>query len=90
MFENIYELNAINDSRQSFYGKAHVLVSGDTLTLRSYSTNVATISPDPETGERVAKVRGTYSATTLRHIKDFLIQNGFRADTKAQIVKDYS
>lgn len=28
------------DSRNSFYGKAQVIVDGDNFTLRSYSTNV--------------------------------------------------
>ena len=36
-----------------------------------------------------AEVYGTYSATTLRHIKEFLKQNGFKADSKSQIEKDY-
>lgn len=56
---------------------------GDVLTLTSYSTEVATIA------NNVARVRGTYSQTTLRHIKEFLKQNGFRADTAKQIMKDY-
>ena len=30
-----------------------------------------------------------YSATTLRHTKEFLRQEGFKADNKAQIEKDY-
>ena len=79
----IYELSAINDCRASFYKKAMVEVNNDTKTLTSYSTKVAEIVGN------TCKVFGTYSATTLRHIKEFLLQNGFNADTKAQIEKDY-
>ena len=36
-----------------------------------------------------AYVVDTYSQTTLRHIKEFLKQNGFKADSKKQIMEDY-
>ncbi len=78
-----YELTAQNDSRSSFYRKAQVIIEGNKKTLRSYTTDVAYI----ENGEAV--VKDTYSVTTLRHIKEFLLQNGFKADNKAQILKDY-
>ena len=78
-----YELNASYDSRQSFYGKARVIEEGNKQTLISYNTEVATI----ENGK--AKVNGTYSATTLRHIKEFLLQNGFDADSKKFIEENY-
>lgn len=79
----ITELTPVYDTRKSFYGKAHVITEGNRITLRSYSTNVAYI----EGGKAV--VHGTYSNTTLRHIKDFLRQNGFEASSKAQIEADY-
>lgn len=80
----VYELSADNDARQSFYGKARVIQedNGD-LTLQSYSTKVAKIASG------VAEVYSTYSATTLRHIKEFLVQEGFKADNKKQIEQDY-
>lgn len=78
-----YELRAIYDSRQSFYGKAKVNEFSNVKELTSYQTHVATVI-----GNR-AFVFGTYSQTTLRHIKEFLKQNGFRADTSKQILKDY-
>jgi hypothetical protein len=83
-----YELTTQYDSRQSFYGKALVSTNehGD-LILTSYSTRVAVITTG--THGYIAKVNGTYSNTTLRHIKEFLKQNGFKADTKSQIIKDY-
>lgn len=52
-------------------------------TLISYSTEVATIA------NGVARVRGTYSNTTLRHIKEFLKQEGFKAENSKQIMADY-
>ena len=77
------ELNVQYDSRNSFYGKAHIRTEDNKLILRSYTTDVAYI----EDGEAV--VNGTYSNTTLRHIKEFLKQNGFKADTSKQILTDY-
>lgn len=77
------ELQARYDSRKSFYGKATILNHGEKLILVSYTTQVATI----ENG--VAVVHGTHGVTTLRHIKEFLLQNGFKADSKKQIENDY-
>lgn len=78
------ELRTSYDTKKSFYGKAKVRYEGDKLILRSYQTDVAYI----ENGK--ATVNGSYSSTTLRHIKEFLKQNGFKADTWAQIKNDYS
>ena len=77
------KLRAVYDSRKEFYGKAKTFSEDGALVLRSYSTDVAFIK------DGSAYVRGTYSNTTLRHIKEFLIQNGFKAETSKQIVKDY-
>ncbi len=77
------ELSAEHDSRKSFYGKASVTDDGVRKTLRSYMTDVAYI----EDGKAV--VHGYYSVTTLRHIKEFLLQNGFKAYSKAQILIMY-
>lgn len=79
----VYELTVQHDPRESFYGKAQVLQTDDGEILQSYNTRVAEISGD------TAKVFGTYSPTTLRHIKEFLKQSGFKAETKAQIMRDY-
>ena len=80
-----YELRPQYDSRQSFYGKARVDTGDkdDKNKLFSYDTLVAEIKD----GKPV--VYGTFSATTLRHIKDWLKQNGFKAENKAQILRDY-
>ena len=79
-----YYLMPRYDSRASFYNKARVRQNDDDLELISYTTRVACIYPD-----NTASVYGTYSATTLRHIKEFLLQNGFKAENKAQILADY-
>lgn len=79
-----YDLSTQYDSRASFYGKARVEVDdhGNKI-LTSYTTVVASIAHGQ------AFVRGTYSQTTLRHIKEFLRQEGFRADNSKQIMADY-
>ena len=80
------ELQTRYDSRASFYGKALVgenSLLGEGLHLKSYDTFVAKIV------DGKAIVNGTYSATTLRHIKEFLLQNGFKAESKKQIETDY-
>lgn len=90
-----FELQPRHDARKSFYGKARVteryedMETGQkVIELRSYGTNVANIYVG--TGATIAEVYGTYSPTTLRHIKEFLKQNGFKADTKKQIEEDYA
>lgn len=80
---NIYELDARYDSRQSFYGKARIIDTDEGLKLQSYDTIVAEIKHGKAT------VFGTYSPTTLRHIKEFLKQNRFKVESKSQIENDY-
>lgn len=80
---NVYELKTMYDSRASFYGKAHIIVNNGVTTLRSYSTDVAYIK------DGKAHVNGTHSTTTLRHIKEFLKQHNFKADSGRQIMQDY-
>ena len=76
--KNDYDLGCRYDSRQSFYGKARVEEFSDgSEALRSYSTIVACITC--ENGGRKAHVRGQYSQTTTRHVKEYLKQNGFKA-----------
>jgi hypothetical protein len=81
----IYDLDTQYDSRRSFYSKAKVDTGddGDKNKLYSYNTLVAEIVD----GKPV--VHGTYSATTLRHIKEWLKQLGYRADSAKQIMQDY-
>ena len=83
-----YELAPVHDARKSFYGKALVFdLEGGILELHSYGTTVAKINR-----KRHAVVlfpAWNRSATTLRHVKEFLRQHGFKAETKAQIEGDY-
>lgn len=95
IIETEQDLDVCIDSKKSFYGKAKVIEivnkSEQTgiIKLISYSTNVASVNIDMKTGVRTAKVYGTYSATTLRHIKDFLWQNGFDIGNKKFIEETY-
>ena len=79
------ELCPYYDSAQSFYGKAKVFEIENDVFLMSYDTIVAFFNRDT----KIARVMDTYSATTLRHIKEFLKQNGFKAENKKQIENDY-
>jgi hypothetical protein len=85
MFKMAYEikLQPKYDSRKSFYGKAIIEREENKLILYSYGTKVAQIEDGKPT------VFGYYSPTTMRHIKEFLQQNGFKAESSKQILKDY-
>ena len=82
---HVYELNPMFDYRKSFYGKAFVESDPKTgdLTLKSYGTKVAVIKAGK------LKVFGTYSVTTLRHIKEFMQQNGYPLMSKKEIEETY-
>lgn len=91
------ELKPIYDGHKSFYGKALVTDgkthwNGGTFLradgekhLYSYGAHVAYID---ENGVHLLYL-WDYSATTLRHIKEFLKQNGFIANSKKQMERDY-
>ena len=79
------ELCPYYDSAKSFYGKAKVIEIENEVFLLSYETIVAFYNRET----KIAKVVDTYSATTLRHIKEFLRQSGFKAENKKQIERDY-
>lgn len=77
-----WELQPQVDHHKSFYGKARCYSNGNEIRLISYSTHVASVIYDDETGEKRLEVYGFYSSTTLRHIKEFAYQNGFGSMTK--------
>ena len=77
------ELKPQYDNRKSFYNKANVKTENNKLILISYKTEVCFIENNK------VNIKGFYSDTTLRHIKEFLKQNGFKADNKKQIEDDY-
>lgn len=88
-YDETYELTTRYDAHASFYGKARVEIEGTTRRLFSYETHVASIKDCGDGLGLRPMVFDTYSTTTLRHIKEFLLQNGFKAINKAQIIKDY-
>lgn len=84
--EAIYGLKNAHDTK-GFGGKANVEIKDDgTKVLYSYDTPVVEISKD-----RGVKLLPDwkYSQTTLRHVREFLRQEGFKADSARQIEKDY-
>lgn len=80
-----FELTPQLDNARSFYRKAFALhMSDGSIQLKSYDTIVATFKDDK------VNVNGTYSMTTLRHIKEFIYQlTGVSGLTKKDIEKDY-
>ena len=73
------ELQARYDGRKSFYKKAMIESVEGGFKLYSYNTLVA------EVRDGKAIIHGFYSPTTLRHQKEFLKQNGFKASSKEQM-----
>jgi hypothetical protein len=78
-----FEMRPLYDGHQSFYGKALVerwdTENGVRYVLKSYGTVVATVTPvsgpDAEPEEFEVRIGLEYlSATTLRHVKEFLAQ----------------
>ena len=75
------------DARKSFYGKAHVVDDSDgSQILYSYDTPVCKIN---DRGEVELLSMWDSSQTTLRHVKEFLQQNGFKVGSKSQIAAMY-
>ena len=83
-----FELVPVHDSRKSFYGKARVIETKHTSTLESYFTPV--LKFDRGTRKITLLPELDSSQTTLRHVKEFLKQLGYKADTLNQIRKDYA
>ena len=99
MIKDYYYLAPRHDSAKSFYCKALVEIHSTGKTLYSYGTKVAEVITREKVyeGHNVtfkecepsATVFNVQSQTTLRHVKEFLKQEGFVAKTKKQIVEDY-
>ena len=68
---NTYELQARYTHVKSHYGKAMVIETEDVISLKSYSTIVARFYKDDDRLD----IYGTYSNTTMRHLKDFINQH---------------
>ena len=92
-----YHLKPEYDSHKSFYGKAIVEVSGgwgQNATLYSYDTPVVMVgyATDGEGNSEFCAYLTPdwdYSATTLRHVKEFLRQYGFGAWSAPAIRKEW-
>lgn len=89
--EYLYKLQPQYDNAKSFYGKANVYRNDKgSIFLMSYETIVAEIIDEAisPTGKRQTNVFGWYSATTARHINEFLRQNGFKKMSKKEMEGD--
>ena len=73
------------DLRKSFYNKAETREENGETILSSYGVDVAKIKD----GKATLLPKWDFSQTTVRHVKEFLRQNGFKADGRVQIAKDY-
>ena len=84
MMEKI-ELIPIFSKQKNFHGKAYIIEIGNETNLYSYDILVARIIKYCNTAE----VYNIDSDSTLRHVKEFLIQAGYPATNKKQIIQDY-
>ena len=81
-------LEARYDSRASFYNKARIEDDGTAIRLYSYETHVATFHK--ATREVALMPLWDHSATTLRHVREFLRQMGKEAGSKKEIAALYA
>lgn len=77
------ELTPIFSDQKSFYNKAQVEKTDTGKRLYSYNLLVAEIVYNQ------AIVYNLETDSTLRHVKEFLKQAGFKAENKKQIKQDY-
>lgn len=88
---NAYYPKPIYDNHKSFYNKAYVEERGNRKELYSYNTRVAIIKLDAN-GMNEKLILGNYatcSATTLRHLREFCLQQGFEVYPKSEWGKHY-
>ena len=79
-----FELTPVN-GRKSFYGKCRVEEKNNTLTLKSYETNVAKYSKKTDS-LIITKNPEHLTNTTLTHINAFLVHIGKNTMTKKEII----
>lgn len=70
--------------QKSYYGKATIFEDHDFIVLKSYDTNVVAIDKHEN---KIVRLWCGYSATTQKHINDFLTQNGFNRLSKKEWLK---
>lgn len=75
------ELKPFHTNQKSFYGKARVTVSyngdGMGLVLDSYDTQVVVVKIAKGGMPSVMRLWDGYSATTMRHVNELLMQEDF-------------
>ena len=92
------ELETIYDSRKSFYGKAHVKIESDKIghkyvsyyTLFSYDTFICEVK-EIDGGKFINAFtddEGHLTQTTLRHLKEFMLQLGLESRPKKEWLKE--
>lgn len=85
---NEYDLRAVNDSRQSFYGKAYVEeYANGVKVLTSYHTKILAVAPNGQ-AMRLFTSEDVMSQTTCRHCKEFLMQYGDYDDLSGSSTKE--
>ena len=76
-----YELKPFHTNQKSFYQKAMVTVSYNDdcmyLVLQSYDTNVVMVKISRGGMTQVRRLWDGYSAATMRHVNELLMQEGF-------------
>lgn len=86
-------LKPVYDHAKSFYKKAHVVTDDDgTKVLISYNTPVCKIDKDGEVTllrDKRTHLSWSASPTTLRHVKEFLRQNGKKVVPLRELPKVY-
>ena len=81
------ELKPIHASQKSFYRKAFVIRRGGRIELNSYDTLAVTISQNNNVFLHISYEDVT--ASTMKHIKEFLLQEGYEARSKKEIYEKY-
>ena len=92
------ELNAVYDSRKSFYGKAHIKIESVTVgtkrvhyyTLYSYDTFICEVK-EVDGGKFINAFtddEGHLTQTTLRHLNEFMKQLNLEPRPKKEWLKE--
>lgn len=90
---NRYELTPIKANVKSYYRKAFVEevvhdLYGYCKNLYSYDTLIAEYIINDQTLKiNTENMEDTFTLTTLRHLKEFMLQNGFKPVNKPKIRK---
>lgn len=81
MYNEFFELTPSHENCKSYYRKAYVhkLYDNDKCIeiLKSYDTNVLAVVYSDYDEPQIHRLWDGYSATTMRHINEYLTQNGF-------------